>query len=200
MGHFVNHLVETAGIPLLFALIMVESAGIPLPGETALITAAILASQGKLDIVEVVIAAAAAAIIGDNIGYWVARRWGRRILQRWPRVRRFADRTLPRAERFFARHGDKTIFIGRFIAVLRIWAAWLAGLSHMPWWRFLFWNAAGGIAWAVTVSLVAYSSGEAAAEAINRYGLYAGGAIVGGFVLVVAGLHVWKRRMEERVK
>src|SRR5690242_19651974 len=98
-----EHLVETYGLGLLFALVMLESGGIPLPGETALIGAAILASQHKLDIVSVIAVAAAAAIVGDNAGYWVARRFGRDILARWKQAQRFAERVLPPSERFFER-------------------------------------------------------------------------------------------------
>src|SRR5579883_574967 len=156
---------------------MVASFGIPLPGETALIAASVLASQHALVIWQVIAAAAVAAILGDNLGYLTARSSGRRLLDRWRLTRRYAERLLPRAERFFARHGSKTVFIGRFIAVLRFTAAWAAGLSHMPWRSFLLWNAAGGIAWAITIGLVAYYAGHTAAAAIQRYGLYAALAI-----------------------
>src|SRR3954471_8908252 len=173
-----EHLVETYGLGLLFVLIMLESAGIPLPGETTLIGAGLLAAQGKLDIVSVIAVAAAAAIVGDNAGYWVARRWGRDILARWQRAQRFADRVLPPSERFFTKHGGKTVFFARFIAILRFTAAWLAGLSRMPWWRFLFWNAAGGICWATGVGLLAFYGGKAAADAFDRYGLIGAGAVI----------------------
>ena len=179
-------LVQDYGLVLLFVLIAMESAGVPLPGETALITAGVLAARGDMDIVEVIVVAAAAAIIGDNIGYWLGRLGGRRLLERWEPLERHAGRVLPWSERFFERHGAKTIFLGRFFAVLRVTAAWLAGISRMHWWRFFFWNAAGGICWAVLVGLVSYFVGRAAAEAINRYGLIAGLAIVA--ILVVGAL------------
>src|SRR5581483_3874217 len=120
---------------------------------------------------------------------------GRRLLARWRLVHRHAQRVLPRAERLFARHGGKTVFFGRFIAVLRITAAWMAGISHMPWWRFLAFNAAGGILWATLVGLVAYYLGHAAADAIQTYGLYAAGAIALGVVFVLVGVRWWERRM-----
>jgi len=192
-----EHLVETYGLGLLFVLIMLESAGIPLPGETALIGAGLAASRGDLNIVWIIVVAAAAAIIGDNGGYWVARRWGREILGRWNRAQRFADRVLPPSERFFEKHGGKTVFFARFIAILRFTAAWLAGLSRMPWWRFLFWNAAGGIAWAVLVAVVAYVFGRAAADAIGRYGLLGAAAIVVVGVVALVGLKVWRNRVFE---
>jgi membrane protein DedA with SNARE-associated domain len=191
----VSDWLDAAGLPLLFLLICLESAGIPLPGETALITAAIAASQGHIAHIEWVIAvAAAAAILGDNGGYWAGRKGVLRLVQRWDRAKRFADRVIPPSERFFEKHGGKTVFLARFIAILRFTAAWLAGISKMPWWRFLVWNAAGGICWATGIGLLAYYLGHAAADAIDRYGYVAAGVIV---VLAVAGyfgLRFWKKR------
>jgi membrane protein DedA with SNARE-associated domain len=179
---------------MLFVLLTLESFGLPVPGETALIACAVLASQGSLSITWVIVVAALAAIIGDNLGYWTARKGGRPLLQRHRLTQRYADRYLPRGERFFAKHGGKTVFLGRFVAVLRVTAAWIAGLSHMHWWRFLAWNAAGGIVWALVVGLVAYRLGDAAATALNQYGLVAAGGIV-----VVTGLgYVVVRWIERR--
>jgi len=194
----VSHVIEhhrSWALVLLFLLIAVESAGVPLPGETALVASGVLASQGKLNIVEVIVVASAAAIVGDNCGYWIGRTGGRALLERWPFLSRHANRVLPRAERIFAKHGGKTVFIGRFIAVLRITAAWMAGVSHMTWWRFLIFNAAGGILWATLVGLVAYYVGEAAANAIQTYGLYAAGVIAVVTVGIILGLRWWERRM-----
>jgi membrane protein DedA with SNARE-associated domain len=180
---------------LLFALLALESFGLPLPGETTLIACSVLASQGALSIGWVIGVAIAAAIIGDNLGYWVARERGRSLLDRFGVTRRYANRYLPVTERFFARHGGKTVFLGRFVSVLRVTAAWVAGLSHMGWWRFLAWNAAGGVVWATAVALIAYYAGEAAAKTIGRYGLYAGG----GALLLAAVGFVIARRIERRV-
>ena len=190
-------LVQDYGLFLLFLLIAMESAGIPLPGETALVAAGVLASRGDMNIVAVIAVAATGAIVGDNVGYLAGRLGGRKLLQRWAPLERHASRVLPWSERFFERHGPKTIFLGRFIAVLRVTAAWLAGISKMQWWVFFLWNAAGGVCWAVAVGLVAYYAGQAAADAIARYGLIAGGAIV---VLLVVGAFVFRfirRRMLE---
>jgi membrane protein DedA with SNARE-associated domain len=191
-----HHLVEQYGLAFLFLIVALESAGAWLPGETALIVAAIYASQGHLGgVVPVIVVAAAAAIIGDNAGYWIGRAGGRRVLERWSFTRRFSERVLPPAERFFRRHGGKTIFFGRFFAGLRVTAAWVAGISKMPWWRFFFWNAAGGIVWAVGISLVAYYAGHAAADAINRWGIYGAIAIAVVAVAVLVGLRLFKRRV-----
>jgi len=185
----------SAGLWLLFVFVMLESAGIPLPGETALIAAAILASRGHYPIWEVIVIAAAAAIIGDNAGYWVGRIWGRKLLTKWKRLERFSERVLPPAERFFEAHGGKTVFIGRFVAILRFTAAWLAGVTRMEWWRFLLWNAAGGIGWATGVGLLAFYGGKAAANAFDRYGLIGAGALIGAVLVVLVGIHFWRKRM-----
>ena len=193
----VTHLIEHYGLFFLFGIICLESAGLWLPGETALIAASVYASKGHLSIAAVIVVAAAAAIIGDNIGYWLGREGGRRLIYRYAWLRRFADRVLPPAERFFQRHGGKAVFLARFFGGLRVTGAWMAGITRMSWWRFLFWNAAGGIVWAIAVGLLAFYAGKAAADALARYGVYA--AIGVGILLVVgiAVLHLWRRRVVE---
>ena len=180
---------------MLFLLVALESAGIPLPGETALIAAALLASQGRYPIWEVILIAASAAILGDNLGYWAARLWGARITERWKLLARYRDRALPPAERFFRAHGGKTVFIARFVAILRFTVAWLAGITRMHWWRFAFWNAAGGICWAVGIGLLAFYGGKAAAQAFDRYGLIGAGVLLALAVLGFVGMHLWRKRM-----
>ncbi len=196
MTHFLTH----HGLPILFAVVLLESFGIPLPGETALIAFGVLAAQGHYSIALVIAIAAAGAIVGDNLGYWlIGRVGGRALFRRWRWLRQYSDRVLPRAEALMDRHGGKTVFFGRFVSVLRYTVAWIAGLSRMPWWRFLFWNASGGIAWAVAVGLTAYYGGRAAADAIARYGLYAAGGVV--VVIIVGGLGVryGRGRIERRL-
>lgn len=192
-----THLIENYGLFFLFGIICLESAGLWLPGETALIAAGVYASKGHLSITAIILVATVAAIVGDNIGYWLGREVGRPLLHRYATLRRFADRVLPPAERFFARHGGKAVFLARFFGGVRVTGAWMAGITRMSWWRFLFWNALGGIVWAAAVGLIAFYAGKAAADAIARYGVYA--AIVGGFlvVAVIVVLHVWRRRVVE---
>ena len=179
---------------------MLESFGIPLPGETALIAFAVLAARGHYSIASVIAFAAAGAIVGDNLGYWlIGRLGGRALFRRWKRLAAYADRVLPRAEGLMQRYGGRTVFFGRFVSILRYTVAWVAGLSRMRWWTFLFWNAAGGIAWATVVGLVAYYGGDAAAAAIARYGLYAALSIG---VIAAAGwlvLRRVRRRVEDRL-
>jgi len=197
LAFFGQHAIETYGLIILFGLVAMESAGIPLPGETALIAASVLAAQGHFAIEWVIVVAALGAIVGDNIGYWLGREGGLRLLGRWGWSRRLRDRYIPFAQRFFDRHGGKTIFIARFIAVLRVAGAWMAGIARMPWRRFLLWNAAGGICWATLVGLVSYYLGNAAAHAIQRWGLIGGAVAVGLAILIFIGMHYLTRRVTE---
>jgi membrane protein DedA with SNARE-associated domain len=195
-----THFFTSHGLPLLFAVVMLESFGVPLPGETALIFFGALASRGHYPIAEVIAVAAAAAIIGDNLGYWlIGRLGGRRLFERTRYGRRYADRFLPVTERLMAKHGGKVVFFGRFISILRFTAAWAAGIARMPWWRFLFWNAAGGIAWATVVGLVSYYLGAAAADAIQRYGIYAAVGIVVAVLIGFFFTHAGKKWLEKRL-
>jgi membrane protein DedA with SNARE-associated domain len=177
--------VSHVGLPLLFALIAVESMGVPLPGETALFAASILAADDKFSIVAVIIVAACAAIIGDNFGYLIGRKAGRRLLEAPGPFERHRRAVIAYGQPFFDRHGPKAVFLGRFVSGLRITAAWLAGVNHMPWKSFLFWNATGGIVWATAVGLLAYAFGHAAERAIETAGL------VGLVAAVLLGIAVW---------
>ncbi len=185
------------GLVLLFVFVAVESAGVPIPGETVLITAAVLANpqHHQYSLVSVIVVASLAAIIGDNIGYALGRYGGRALINRWGVTRRYAEKALPPSERFFEKHGAKAVFFGRFVAVLRVTAAWLAGLSHMKWWKFFLWNAAGGIIWATSVSLLAYWAGKAVAEAVGKYGLYAVIVLLVLGTVGFFGVRAWRKRM-----
>ena len=189
-----THLIVHYGLVILFLLVAMESAGVPLPGETALVTAAVLAKD-HWGIEWVIVVAAVGAIVGDNVGYWLGRAGGRALLERWDFTRRYAEKALPPSERFFARHGGKTIFLARFIAVLRVTAAWMAGITRMHWWQFFLWNAAGGIVWAAGVGLLAYYAGKTAADAVGRYGLYGAVVVIVGVAAVLLAVHFWRKRM-----
>jgi membrane-associated protein len=158
---------------LLPAIIGLESMGIPSPGETALILAAVLASQGKLEIWLVIVIGVASAIVGDNIGYLLGRHFGREVLESPGPFHRRRVEVVKVGDRFFERHGPKAVFFARWIALIRFAAAWLAGINHMAWGQFFFWNAIGGISWGVTYGLVGYFAGTAAADAISKFGVYA---------------------------
>jgi membrane protein DedA with SNARE-associated domain len=196
----VSHLVETFGYPLLFLAVMAESSGVPIPGETALITAAVLASQGKLQIELVIAIAAAGAIVGDNIGYLIGHKGGRWLLERPGRFQRQRLQVLELGEPFFEKHGPKAVFFGRFLLGLRVWASWLAGATRMRWRSFLLWNALGGICWATGIGLLAYFLGHAAGNAIETFGIYGLVAVLiaAGGALLTHRRH--RRRMSEEFK
>jgi len=176
---------------LLPAIIGLESMGLPSPGETALVAAAVLASQGKLQIWLVILIGVASAIAGDNLGYLLGRRFGREVLEgRGPfRARRVM--LIAAGDRFFERHGARAVFFARWIALVRFAAAWLAGINEMRFRQFFFWNALGGLSWGVTYGLVGYFAGAAAANAITSFGIY---AAVGLALLVVGGYGYVKLR------
>lgn len=190
MSSFFTH----HGLPVLFAGVAIESFGIPVPGETALIAFGVLASQGHYSIVAVIAVAAAAAIIGDNLGFWlIGRRGGRALIARFPRLERRVQRVLPRTEAVIDRYGGRAVFFGRFVSVLRETVAWVAGLAGMSWPRFLFWNAAGGIVWATAVGLLAYYGGKTLADTLSRYGLYAVIVIVGVVLIALVARRLLPR-------
>jgi undecaprenyl-diphosphatase len=172
-----------------FALVATESTGIPVPGETALIAAGVLASHGQVRIEIVIALAAVAAILGDNLGYVIGRTGGRRLLERPGPLEHHRRRIIEQGEPFFQRHGAKAVFLGRWVAGLRIAAAWLAGINRMPWRRFLFWNALGGIAWATSVGLLAYYLGPPAEKIFKTIGI-AGVALA---VAAVLAFVLWRR-------
>jgi membrane protein DedA with SNARE-associated domain len=181
----IEHLIQTYGLWALFTVVMLESMGVPVPGETALVTAAIYAgSTHQIDIVRVVLVTAAAAIIGDNVGYLIGRSIGIRLLVRYGRYLRLDRKRLKVGQYLFLRHGGKIVFFGRFVAILRTFAAFLAGVNLMRWPRFLMMNALGGVCWASVFGGGAYLFGEQ----VNRVAgparvlllLAAGGAAVAG--------------------
>jgi membrane protein DedA with SNARE-associated domain len=191
----VDHLVQDFGYPLLFLLVMGESSGVPIPGETALIASSVLASQGKLQIELVIAIAAAAAIVGDNIGYLIGRKGGRWLLERPGAFHRQRLEVLRVGEPFFEVHGPKAVFFGRFVLGLRVWASWLAGATRMPWHSFVLWNALGGITWACAIGLIAYFLGSSAGNAIEAFGLYGLAAFL---LAIVGGLAMRRRHLRGR--
>lgn len=191
------------GYPVVFVFVMIESLGIPFPGETMLLLGAFFAASGHLSIYGVIAAAAAGAIIGDNLGYWIGRKGGRPLLQRYGKYVFVKEERLNKAERFFERHGDKTVFFGRFISLLRTWAAFLAGVNRMRWRTFLFYNAAGGIVWAIIYGVIGYFVGRIVGVAtIERYSSYIGYGVLALIVIMVGGyfLRLYLRRRHKEAE
>ena len=156
----IGHLLASYGYLAVLVLVGLESLGIPLPGETALLTAAAYAATGHLSIVGVIGAAAVGAVLGDAGAYWIGRTGGLALVSRYGRVLRVDDAKLERARRFFERHGGKTVFLGRFVSLLRMLAALLAGVTCMPYARFTLFNVSGGVCWALLFGLLGYSLGR----------------------------------------
>ena len=145
------------GYGLIIVVILLESAGLPLPGESLLVLAAAYAASGRLSIVGVILAAALGAICGDAAGYWVGRCGGAIILRLFARHGGEAGLVLSRA--FFAKHGPRAVFLARFLPVLRVFGAVLAGVSLMDYKLFSLYNAAGGLAWAILMGSLGYFFG-----------------------------------------
>jgi membrane protein DedA with SNARE-associated domain len=180
------------GYAVVFVGVFLENAGLPVPGETALLAGAALSRSGALFLPWVIATAIAAAIFGDNIGFLIGRRGGRALLDRFgSRVGLTPDR-LVEFDRFFDKHGAKTVFIARFVTGLRVVGAVLAGASGLPWGRFLLYNATGAVAWATTFGAVGYFlaySWETLEEWIGRSGL----ALLAA-VAIIAVVAVLRRR------
>ena len=194
-GGLVNHLLQTYGYWAVFGLVLLETTGIPSPGETALVAAGAYAgATHKLSIAIIIGAACAAAIIGDNIGYWVGREGGWRLLCRYGRVLHVEDWMLKVGVYIFRRHGSKIVYFGRFIPILRAWGALLTGVNRYPWNKFLLWNALGGISWAMLWGLLSFAFGKA----LEHMETIAAAAALGVAVAItILGAILVKRRARE---
>lgn len=190
-------LVAVYGYLAVLVVVGLESTGVPLPGETMLLTAAIYAgTTHQLSIVGVITAAAAGAILGDNLGFVIGYWGGYRFLRRFGRYIRLNQPRLRLGRYLFRRHGGKVVFFGRFVSVLRIYAAFLAGTNHMPWARFLAFNAAGGIIWATLYGTGAYVLGNAI-QNLSRRATIAFGVLALIAILLLLG---FLRRNEARLQ
>jgi membrane protein DedA with SNARE-associated domain len=201
MFHFVTstltQLLATYGYLAVLLFVAIESTGIPFPGETMLLVAAIAAgTTHQLSIAWVIVAAASGAILGDNLGFWVGREGGYRLLRRYGRYIRLDERRLKLGQYLFLKHGGKVVFFGRFVAVLRAWAAFLAGTNRMAWPRFLFFNAAGAIVWATLYGLGGYFLGDNIHRLVGPVGIV---FLVLAVLLILAGI-ILVRRNEERLE
>ena len=191
------HFIATFGYWAVLVFVMIESTGIPVPGETMLLAAAVYAgTTHHLQILFIIVAAAAGAILGDNLGFWVGREGGYRLLRRYGHVVHLDEGKLKLGQYLFRRHGGKVVFFGRFVAVLRAWAAFLAGVNRMPWPHFLAYNAAGGILWAALYGYGAYVLGDQVHRLTGTVGKVL--AVVAVFAIIAAV--VFLRHNEQRLE
>jgi membrane-associated protein len=184
------------GYPVLFLGVLLENAGVPVPGETAVLVAAFLASAaggGHFGLGWVIAVTCAAAVAGDNLGYWLGRRLARPRLSSGRRFLFLTPERFRVVEGYFARYGAWTVFAARFIAGLRVVAAPAAGIAGMHWPRFFLANAAGALAWAVAVSLLGYFFGRGWGLLHHwlNWGVW---VVLGGLALVLAVRHLLRRR------
>ena len=198
--HNLHGYLETYGYLAIFAVVGLESAGIPMPGETILVAAAILAGQGKLHLWGVIGAAAAGAIIGDNCGYWIGREFGFPIAYRYGRYVNVDERRMKLGQYLFLKQGGKIVFFGRFVAILRAFAAFLAGVNHFNWERFFLFNAAGGIVWASIFGAGGYLLGRAFEDYAKPVGIAALVVAVIAFVLGARFVRYHEQQLEEEAE
>jgi len=191
------HLLAHAGYGAIMLAIAIESLGIPFPGEATLIAAAIYAGTGhQLDIALVVAAAAAGAIVGGIAGYWLGRSFGLWLLLNYGRYIWLHERRIKLGQYLFLRHGGKVVFFGRFVAVLRALASFLAGANRMGWTRFLVFNIAGAIVWAAVYGFGAYAFGKQIHRLLGPVG---GGLGAVALLIIIAGF-IFLRRNEKRLE
>ena len=195
-----QHVLATYGYLAVLAVVGMESLGVPIPGETALVAGAILAGEGKLNIYGVIAAAAAGAIIGGVCGYWIGREFGFPLVYRFGRYIRLDERRLKVGQYLFLRHGGKIVFFGRFVAILRAFASFLAGVNRYNWERFFLFNAAGAIVWASIFG----TGGDLLGHAFEHYARPVGiaaliAAVVGG-VFAARFMRYHERALEEEAE
>jgi membrane protein DedA with SNARE-associated domain len=194
---FIDRFLGQFGYAAVFGFVGIESLGIPFPGETMLVAAALYAgATHQLNIVGIIIAAAAGAIVGDNIGFGIGHWGGYRLLIRYGHYIRLHAGRVKLARYLFMRHGGKVVFFGRFVSVLRTYAAFLAGTARMAWPRFLVFNASGGIVWATGYGVGAYLAGDRLTKLSAPVDLGLAGVAV---VVIIAGILILRRKEAELI-
>ncbi len=195
------HFLTTYGYWAVLLFVAIESTGIPFPGETMLLVAAIYTgTTHHLSIVLVIMAGALGAILGDNLGFWVGREGGFRLLRRVARYIRLDERRLKLGLYLFHKHGGKVVFFGRFFAVLRAWVAFLAGTNRMRWPSFLLFNALGGVVWATVYGLGGYFLGDNIHRLAGPVGTIT--IILAALIIIALLVFVWRneRRLIEKAE
>lgn len=186
------------GLFAVFVIITLESARLPLPGDTVIFLAAICASTtGDMKIAEVILVAAAAAILGDNIGFVIGRRFGLPLVLRFGPRLGLNERRIQIGQALFDRYGARLIFIARFVAVLRLFTPVLAGVNRYSWRSFMFYNAFGGIVWATLYGMGAYLFGDAVQRIAGPLAMVGLGVVAAGLFFSWRVVRRYERRFEE---
>ncbi|MGH7056295.1 MAG: DedA family protein [Acetobacteraceae bacterium] len=197
----VAHAIAKVGYGAVAAAVAIESVGIPFPGETTLVAASLYAgATHKLSIVLIVAVAAGGAIVGDSIGFWIGRELGFPLLLRYGRYIRLTEPRIKLGQYLFLRHGGKVVFFGRFVAILRALAAFLAGANRMAWPRFLVFNVAGAIVWTSMYGFGAYFLGTAIDRLIGPVGIAVGVLAIAVLIAFGVFLHRNEKRLEEEAE
>jgi membrane protein DedA with SNARE-associated domain len=197
---YIQPLVIEHGYWAVFLVILLEGVGLPLPGEAALLLAAVYAgATGELLIAYVIAAAIAGAIIGGGCGYWIGRWMGESLLERYGRFLGLTPNRLQLGQYLFARHGAKIIFFGRFVAILRVFAAVLAGLNKYSWQQFLIFNSVASVVWALVMGGCAYLFGDAMTRVSGPLGIIALALVVGGVFVSWLVLRRQEKKWEDRL-
>jgi membrane protein DedA with SNARE-associated domain len=192
----IGHLIATYGFLAIGAIIALESTGLPLPGESVLVLAALNAAHHGHSITAVVTSAALGAMLGDNVGYWIGRKFGYRLLRRYGSRIGLSPNKIKLGQYLFLRYGSTVVFFGRFVAVLRVLAAVLAGINRMEWRRFLLANTAGAILWASVVGFGAYFLGRAVMHVTRPVGI----ALAAVALAVIIGALLFVRTHEAELQ
>lgn len=196
MIDFFEHAIQNYGYGVVGLVICLEAMGLPLPGESLLIgTAIYAATTHKIAIEWTVISAAIGAIMGDNFGYLIGMRLGRPALEKYgPKIYLTVERQ-KLGQYLFHKYGGIVVFVARFVAFMRTFAALLAGANRMPWGRFLVWNALGGITWTHLYGITAYMLGDQAHKLAGPFGLAIGTIAVIVAIVVIRFLKRNERRL-----
>jgi membrane protein DedA with SNARE-associated domain len=199
-GIDVQALVVRHGYAAVFLVVMLEGAGSPLPGESALVLAAVYAgATGHLNIAIVIGVAAAGAILGGSFGFWFGRSFGAGFLERYGKYLGLTAKRAALGRYLFEHHGAKIVFFGRFVAVLRVLAALLAGVNKYDWRSFLFFNAAGAIVWALIMGLGGYIFGDAMRRLSAELGIFGLAVAIGAVFVSWLWFRHQEKKMEERL-
>ena len=194
-SHQIHELLLQHGYLLIFAFIFFSNMGLPVPDESTVLVAGTLAGKGILNYPTVFVVCVTAAILGDNTGYWIGRRGGRKLILRYGKYLRIHEGRIVKFERYFEKHGRKTVFFGRFVAGLRLLAGPLSGAACMPFGRFFICNALGAVVWVFIISQLGFRFGSAIGEQMSRnFRLF---IVLGVALIVIYFLYrKWNNRRE----